>query len=98
MPGDDAGDSRGNIYNYWDNQALVQLGKPWQATRGVRRRSRRHSQMADPVRFYRNTQSDAGHRPPAPFRADTFILISAGWDGEYGTADDICNFDWKYKE
>jgi hypothetical protein len=33
-----------------------------------------------------------------PFRADTFILISAGWDGEYGTADDICNFDWRYQE
>ena len=25
-------------------------------------------------------------------------LISAGYDGEYGTPDDICNFEWKYRE
>ena len=24
--------------------------------------------------------------------ADTYILISAGYDNEYGTADDICNY------
>ena len=33
-----------------------------------------------------------------PFNADKFILISAGYDGEYGTADDVCNFDWKYDD
>jgi len=36
--------------------------------------------------------------PSRPHRADTFILISAGQDGQYGTADDICNFEWKYRE
>ena len=25
-------------------------------------------------------------------RSDSYILISAGWDGEYGTRDDIANF------
>jgi prepilin-type N-terminal cleavage/methylation domain-containing protein len=29
---------------------------------------------------------------PWPYRADSYILISAGADGHYGTADDICNF------
>jgi hypothetical protein len=29
-------------------------------------------------------------------REDSYILISAGKDGLYGTADDICNFEWKY--
>ena len=29
-----------------------------------------------------------------PFNAATFILISAGYDGIYGTADDITNFDY----
>ena len=33
-----------------------------------------------------------------PNRSDSYILISAGFDGLYGTADDICNFDWKYRE
>jgi hypothetical protein len=28
-----------------------------------------------------------------PLRPDTFLLISAGFDGLYGTADDICNFE-----
>lgn len=27
-----------------------------------------------------------------PYRPDSYILISAGVDGEYGTSDDICNF------
>lgn len=29
---------------------------------------------------------------PWPHRPDSYILISAGADGKYGTADDICNF------
>ena len=29
---------------------------------------------------------------PWPYRADSYILISAGADGLYGTSDDICNF------
>ncbi len=27
-----------------------------------------------------------------PIRADSYILMSAGFDGEYGTKDDIYNF------
>ncbi len=85
-------DSKGNIYNYWDNQMLVMLGKPWE--QGV---SNKHS-LADPQRFYRNTRNHKIPYPPRPYRADSFILITAGLDGEYGTADDICNFEWKYRE
>jgi prepilin-type N-terminal cleavage/methylation domain-containing protein len=41
------------------------------------------TQTADPARnFYK------------PFNAEKFILISAGWDGIYGTKDDITNFDY----
>ena len=29
---------------------------------------------------------------PRPYRADSYILISAGEDGLYGTSDDIRNF------
>ena len=29
---------------------------------------------------------------PWPHRPDSYILISAGMDGQYGTEDDICNF------
>jgi len=85
-------DSKGNIYNYWDNQMLVMLGKPWE--QGL---ANKHS-LADPQRFYRNTRNHKILQPSRPYRADSFILISAGPDGEYGTVDDICNFEWKYTE
>ena len=84
----------GNIYNYYDNQRLVDLGRPWM---GANSPSSAHG-MADPRRFYRNTRSDKISTTSRPFRPDEFILISAGWDSEYGTADDICNYEWKYSE
>ncbi|MBN2138536.1 MAG: type II secretion system protein [Sedimentisphaerales bacterium] len=80
-------DSQGNIYNFLDNQELLDLGVP--ITAGT-------FDLSDPERFYKNTLSDKIKTTPRPFKADTYILISAGYDGEYGTADDICNFDWKY--
>ena len=54
--------------------------------------------LSDPRRFYRNTMSDRNPGQSRPCRPDSFILISAGYDGLYGTADDICNFTWKYRE
>ena len=27
-----------------------------------------------------------------PYHSDGYLLISAGWDGEYGTRDDVTNF------
>jgi prepilin-type N-terminal cleavage/methylation domain-containing protein len=35
---------------------------------------------------------------PEPFRADSYILLSAGPDGLYGTADDLANFEVKSGE
>lgn len=87
-------DSKGNIYNYWDNQALITLGKPWLPAGGT---TTPH-QLEQPERFYKNTRSDKIVTTQRPYRADTYILLSAGWDGEYGTADDICNYEWKYRE
>ncbi|MEN6577082.1 MAG: type II secretion system protein [Phycisphaerales bacterium] len=87
-------DAAGNIYNYLDNNTLVGLGKPWQAPGSA---SNSHS-LSDPVRFYKNTRSDKITTTARPFRPDEFILISAGWDNEYGTADDICNYEWKYRD
>lgn len=87
-------DNGGNIYNYYDNQELVKLGKPWMASGSA---SIAHK-MVDPRRFYRNTRSDKIPTTARPFRPDEFILMSAGWDSEYGTADDICNFEWRYSD
>lgn len=82
-------DNKGNIYNYWDNQVLLGLGKPENPTFV-------HT-LSDPVVFYNNLRDHkiAPPSPPRPYRPDSYILISAGYDGEYGTADDVFNFDWK---
>jgi hypothetical protein len=90
----DAPDSGGNIYNFYDNHPLVSLGKPWEnANAGSPAPS-----LATPARFYRNTRNNQITTVRRPFRTDSYILISAGFDGEYGTADDICNYEWKYRE
>ena len=80
-------DNPQNIYNYRDNQALIALGVP-----GIPGATH---PLIDPRRFYLNTQDRKAPSKPAPYRADSFILISAGPDGLYGTPDDICNFAWK---
>ncbi|MHC4570422.1 MAG: hypothetical protein ACYTE3_32315, partial [Planctomycetota bacterium] len=49
-------------------------------------------------RFYMNTRNEKVLTAFRPYRADSYILISAGWDGEYGTPDDVCNYEWKYLE
>ncbi len=86
-------DSGGNIYNDMDNQALVGLGKPWEDPG----KASTHD-LALQARFYRNTRNNQITMVRRPYRTDSYILMSAGYDGEYGTADDICNFEWKYRE
>jgi hypothetical protein len=83
-------DNPANIYHYRDNQMLLSLGVPGE--------SNAVHPLAGPRRFYMNTQSDKIATQSRPYNGDTFILISAGHDGLYGTADDICNFDFKYRE
>lgn len=83
-------DDPNDTYDYRDNHALVALGVP-----GKRRAVH---PLADPKRFYINTRNDKAASLPRPHRADTYILIGAGHDGRYGTADDICNFAWRYRE
>ena len=87
-------DNNGNIYNYWDNQSLLELGKPWeQAGQGSP-----HDLGQTVARFYRNTRNEKITTLSRPYREVSFILMSAGFDGEYGTSDDIYNFDWKYRQ
>jgi type II secretory pathway pseudopilin PulG len=88
-------DNPNNIYNYLDNYELVALGLPGQKPPPT---GPTHDLIdPSPKRFYLNTINDQITLISRPYRADSYILISAGYDGEYGTADDICNFEWKYK-
>ena len=89
-------DNKGNIYNCSDNQELLDLGKPW-VVGGAGTEGKQH-RLSEPERFYWNTTNEKITTADRPYRADSYILISAGFDGEFGTADDICNFEWKYRE
>ena len=94
-----APDNPQNIYNYTDNQSLLALGKPWDVGNPQSIPHRLTVEDGTPgKRFYWNTKNEKVLTTSRPYRSDTFILISAGWDGEYGTPDDICNFDWRYVE
>ena len=79
-----------NIYDYKDNHALLALGVPGKP--GVK-----HPLYEDPKIFYEIAKNDKILTESKPYRADTFILLSAGPDGLYGTKDDIVNFDFRWK-
>jgi hypothetical protein len=83
-------DNPGNIYNYRDNQALLALGVPG-------RPGLKHPLYENPKIFYKMTRDYQFAKTSKPQRADSFILLSAGADGLYGTKDDIANFDIKWK-
>lgn len=84
-------DNPKNTYNYKDNHALLSLdisGQP----------NEKHPLFTNPRIFYEMTKDRNVSTGSKPNREDSYILISAGKDGLYGTADDICNFEWKYRE
>lgn len=81
-----------DIYDYADNEWLVGLGKPFEG--GA-------PHAFDEVMFYADREIDGYDSPIrdirfdgpwTPHRMDSFILMSAGQDGEYGTKDDRFNF------
>jgi len=81
------------FYDYRDNDYLVGLGKPWDpppAPGGVPA----HPMYTEPERFYESTKNEKiTITDGRPYRSDSYILISAGFDGLYGTRDDIFNFE-----
>lgn len=88
-----------NIYDYRDNYDLLMFGLPPVGDHND------HPQLGinvppvinptDPVgrRFYEQTKNENVETINVPYNADSFILLSAGGDGRYGTPDDIFNFE-----
>ena len=80
-----------DIYYYRDNELLLSLGKPEDSTQ-------LHplaDGLGDDLLEFEEMILNEQITPPAPqrpYRAGSYILISAGKDGLYGTADDITNF------
>lgn len=82
-----------NFYDYRDNHELLRLGKPWNPTSTEKHPLFQASAEREGERFYRVTKNtNIKIRMGRPYREDSYILISAGYDGLYGTEDDIFNF------
>ena len=72
-----------NRYNVEDNFGLIGLGRI--------KDGKTHAYL-DVEKFYTDITDPKVAAIPWPYRPDSYILISAGADGLYGTSDDICNF------
>jgi hypothetical protein len=86
-------DIENDIYYYPDNQNLLELGLPEDQDIDHPMSDRTVADEVNWLRFenmIRNMQVTSVKRP---YCVDSYILISAGKDGMYGTADDIFNFD-----
>jgi len=77
------------IYNAYDNDAIVVVKQ--QADRKEHPLSRSANQFQFFYDYIRDPKIEAR---AWPYRPDSYILISAGADGLYGTADDIRNFGY----
>lgn len=85
-----------NIYKYQDNDQLVLLGLPWNPTAAHPLASTGTTTdgiPADPKIFYQETWNEKITAIGRPYRLDSYILMSAGFDGQYGTPDDVFNFE-----
>jgi len=86
------------IYNFLDNWLLVRLGKITNTSTKDERHLNFLSTQNKPDGFYKYITDDTAttttgsNQRKRPVRPDSFLLISAGADGLYGTTDDICNF------
>lgn len=78
-----------NIYNPRDNAALIGFGRVADAAKSG---TKRQHPLLDFTYFYTYIRDSKVHARNWPYRPDSYLLISAGADGLYGTDDDICNF------
>ena len=82
-----------NIYNFDDNYAITMLGCPWEGSAPPPTGTGTpHPMQTDPRVFLKAITNDKVTSTPRPHNEDGYILLSAGWDGLYGTQDDVYNF------
>jgi type II secretory pathway pseudopilin PulG len=79
-----------DIYNYLDNDELVKLGLPTNSNFVHPLHQATGGQVGE--KFYEMTLNKQIDTMKRPYNPESYILISAGYDGTYGTEDDICNF------
>lgn len=89
--------ARQSIYNCMDNQELIDVGIVWDLASGYKHPmgsigTDPDGNPVDWTKFYKNTRDEKVSVIPRPKMVDSYILISAGYDGLYGTKDDVFNF------
>ncbi len=81
-----------NIYAYSDNQKIIERGLPWGP--GVHPLDELSGESPKGKElFYETIRNKKISSIDRPYRPESYILISAGFDGLYGTEDDIYNFE-----
>ncbi|MHC4623372.1 MAG: type II secretion system protein [Planctomycetota bacterium] len=80
-----------NTYEYQDNFTLTAIPMPWMSPGSP---EARHKLFMSPEVFYEKTLNTKITVRATPQRPDSYILLSAGHDGEYGTPDDVFNFGY----
>jgi hypothetical protein len=90
----DPADPANSIYNIQDNQPLVALGHVVDGTpHHIDPGYTDPITMQNGVQIFYDKITNPQIRPlRRPYNQDSYILISAGYDGLYGTADDVFNF------
>ncbi len=86
------------IYNYEDNRALIELGSVLdQAVKHEFDENQNVMYQGNSIDglqfFYETIKNPRVDTYEKPFNPKTFILMSAGPDGVFGTKDDVTNFD-----
>lgn len=80
-----------DIYKAQDNDAIVAIKA--RADGDIRFAKNPLGLPEGPYQYFNNyIRNPKITAKPWPYRADSYILISAGPDGYYGTDDDVCNF------
>ena len=81
------------IYNVYDNSSLIGLRSVTKdGTPGQEHPIQLGGNLDLFYDYNRGIRDPKVTARPWPYRPDSYILISAGADGLYGTKDDICNF------
>lgn len=90
-----------NIFDLRHNQSIIDLGRPMEGATSLFPPLSQYSLQPNPSLFYEMTRNPNYYNAQdpkdvnfwRPYRAESFILHSAGYDGLYGTPDDVFNFD-----
>jgi type II secretory pathway pseudopilin PulG len=81
-------DNEDNIYNYKDNHALLALGVRWDPSI-IHPLYKKTASSLEGQEFYKKTLDESALPIQRPYNKNSYILISAGGDGIYGTGGNL---------